>query len=300
MRQGFDPRLELHRLGQQARDDHQLIDQLLLRVVVDHAARAAQRHGQRREHGQLAGEGLGRGDADFRPREGRGGDVAFARDGRGRHIDDADDLLAMGLGVAQAGQRVRRLARLRHHDHQPLLRQRRLAIAEFRGDVDFDRQAGEALEPVFGDHPGIIGGAAGGQMVMPVRLLPSTGQFEGQPHRGRGKVDVMGECARHNFRLLMDFLGHEMAVIALVDQEGRSLRLDLGARDRLVGLVAEFRRAAAQDHPVAVLEIGDGVGEGRERQGVGAEIHFPALAIADRQGRAAPRADQQVLLDCRK
>ncbi len=106
----------------------------------------------------------------------------------------------------------------------------------------------------------------------------------------------MGERARHNFRLLVDFLGHEMAMIALVDQEGRSLRLDLGARDQLVGLVAEFRRAAAQDHPVAVLEIGDGVGEGRERQGVGAEIHFPALAIADRQGRAAPRADQQILL----
>ena len=106
----------------------------------------------------------------------------------------------------------------------------------------------------------------------------------------------MGESARHDFRLFMDFLGHEMPVIALVDQEGGGLGLQLRPGHRLVGLVAELRRAAMQDHPVAVLEIGDGVGEGGQRQRVRAEIHLAALAIAHRQRRAAPRADQQVVL----
>ena len=49
------------------------------------------------------------------------------------------------------------------------------------------------------------------------------------------------------------------------------------------------------DDPVALLEIGDAVGERRERERVRAEIHF-AVAIADRQRRALARADQQILL----
>ncbi len=106
----------------------------------------------------------------------------------------------------------------------------------------------------------------------------------------------MGERARHHFRLFVDFLGHEMAVVALVDQKGRRLRLDLGANDNLIVFATKHRRAATQNHPVVVFEIGDGVGEGGQSEGVGAEVHFAALAIADRQRRAAPRADQQVFL----
>ena len=52
---------------------------------------------------------------------------------------------------------------------------------------------------------------------------------------------------------------------------------------------------ARQHGPVAVLEIGDLVGEGRERDGVGTEIHL-ALAVADRERRPVPGADEQVLL----
>ncbi len=46
---------------------------------------------------------------------------------------------------------------------------------------------------------------------------------------------------------------------------------------------------------VAVFEIGDRVGERRERDGVGAEIHL-AVAVADRERRALARADQQIVL----
>ncbi len=99
----------------------------------------------------------------------------------------------------------------------------------------------------------------------------------------------------HHLGLLVDLLGHEMAVIALVDQ-GRSGRDDLRrALDHLALAVAELDGVAVQDGPVAFLEIGDHVGEGRERERVRAQIHL-ALADADRQRRAQTRADQQVLL----
>ena len=52
---------------------------------------------------------------------------------------------------------------------------------------------------------------------------------------------------------------------------------------------------ARQHHPVAVFEIADVVGERRQRDRVGAEIHF-AVAVADRQRRALAGADHQVVL----
>ena len=61
----------------------------------------------------------------------------------------------------------------------------------------------------------------------------------------------------------------------------------------VVVLVEDLRAVAGDDHPVAFLEIGDLLGQRRERQRVGAEIGL-ALAVADHQRRAEPRADQHV------
>ena len=98
-----------------------------------------------------------------------------------------------------------------------------------------------------------------------------------------------------DFRLLVDFLRHEMAMVALVDQHrGRGGFQHLPLHRSAARVVD--RDAVARDlDPVAVFEIADGVGEGRERDRVGAEIHL-ALAVADRERRALARADQQIVL----
>ena len=106
--------------------------------------------------------------------------VALARDRRGRHVDDRKHVLLLLLGVAQRRQRVGGLARLRN-EHREIARiERRLAVAELRGDVDLDRQPGEALEPVFGDQPRVIGRAAGRDR-HPLDLF----EIERQRHRQR-------------------------------------------------------------------------------------------------------------------
>ena len=51
---------------------------------------------------------------------------------------------ALRLGVAQRRQRIGGLAGLRNEDREIALAQRRFAIAEFGGDIDFDRHAGRA------------------------------------------------------------------------------------------------------------------------------------------------------------
>ena len=120
-------------------------------LVGQFAARLAGRDRERRQHHELAGEGLGRGDADFGTGQRRQHGLALARDRRGRHVDDGERVRALRLGVAQRGQRVGGLAGLRDEDREIALAQRRLAVAEFGGDIDLDRHAREPLEPVFGD-----------------------------------------------------------------------------------------------------------------------------------------------------
>ena len=113
--------------------------------------------------------------------------------------------------------------------------------------------------------------------------------------RALGEIDIFGQRVADHFRLLGDFLGHEMAVIALVDQHRGGLGKAHRPDDLAVFGIEDFDRAAGQHHPVAVLEIGDAVGEGRERDGIRAQKHF-ALAVADRQRAALARADQQIVL----
>ena len=105
----------------------------------------------------------------------------------------------------------------------------------------------------------------------------------------------MRERAAHDLGLLVNFLRHEMAMLALVDQKGRGLRADTRALDPGVRGVVEFGALAGQHDPVAFVQISDVLREGRERQRIGAEKHL-ALAPTDGERRTAPRADEQVRL----
>ncbi len=103
----------------------------------------------------------------------------------------------------------------------------------------------------------------------------------------------MGQSTAHDLGLLVDLLRHEMAVVALVDRVSGGEAFLLGPRDASVRLIVELRRRPGQHDPITIVEIRHLVGEGSERQRIGAEVHF-AVAVAHRQRRAAPRADQEV------
>jgi hypothetical protein len=98
-----------------------------------------------------------------------------------------------------------------------------------------------------------------------------------------------------HFGLLVNFLGHEVAIIRLVDQRGCGAVLEGVAVNHRIVLVKDSRAIARQDDPVAVLEITDRVGERAERNGVRTEIHF-AFAIADRKRRSVACADHQIVI----
>ncbi len=127
-----------------------------------------------------------------------------------------------------------------------------------------------------------------------VSRFGSAGQANGLSLRA-AHVDVVGEGVADHLGLLVDLLGHEVAVIALFrHQTARRAALN-APLDRGAAGVVNVGPLAGQRDPVAFLEIGDPVGEGRERERVRAQIHF-AIPIADRERRALARADQEIVL----
>jgi hypothetical protein len=104
----------------------------------------------------------------------------------------------------------------------------------------------------------------------------------------------MQRVADHR-RLLVDFLEHEMPVIALADHRARHRGLHHRPLHRLVRAVEHLGAATADHRPVALLQVTDALGQRGQRQCVGAEIHL-AVAETHRQRAAAPRADHQVVL----
>ena len=145
------------------------------------------------------------------------------------HIDDRQGVLPAASAVAEGRQRVGGLSRLRDEQSEAARLEGRFAITELGRHIDLDRDARQALEPVFRDQAGQIGRPARRDRD-PLQALKSNGRSNGRLISPEGEVDVMGERAAHHFRLLVDLLRHEVAVVALVGDEGA--REDLLPRAR--------------------------------------------------------------------
>src|SRR3546814_7579115 len=118
-----------------------------------------------------------------------------------------------------------------------------------------------------------------------IHLRQRDGLFE--------RADVGGERLRDDGRLRENLLLHEVAVIALLDRRGGHARGRNFALDRVVVGVENLRAFAANDDPIALVEISDLLRQRRKRERVAAEVGF-ALAVTNDEGRAEARADEQV------
>ena len=85
--------------------------------------------------------------------------------------------------------------------------------------------------------------------------------------------------------MLVEFLFHEVAEAAFADGgAGHAGPLDLALHDGGVG-VEETRAVAVNHRPIAVIQIGDALGERSESDAVGGDKH---LVLAEADGERRP------------
>ena len=188
-------------------------------------------------------------------------------------------------------KRVGGLSRLRDDNAERVRQQDGVAVAELARDIDFDANAGEALDPIFANHRDIEGRAAGndrhafyrGEIGFRNRECDFT--FE--------RADISLEGLSNHDRLLEDLLLHVMGVIALLDRSRGRAGLDDLAPDRAIVAIENIDALPPHDGPITLVKISDTLRPGRDREGVRAEVIL-TLAVADGQRRSHPRANDQV------
>ena len=225
------------------------------RLGRERSAQPPQLHRQQEERGQLGGEGLGGGHPDLRAGVGVERALALARNGRTQHVADGEGPGAPLLRLLHRRQRVGGLARLGDGEHERLLPDHRIPVAELAGQLHVHRQPSELLDHEPAGEPGVPARAAGHHH-QPVDLL----------HPGRVEVhavedhvpflerDPPADGVGHRPGLLEDLLVHEVLVPVLLG--GHRAPLDLaglpGHRAPLDVLDGDALRR--QDRQLALLE----------------------------------------------
>ena len=113
----------------------------------------------------------------------------------------------------------------RDRDDQRAVVDDRVAVAELVGELDLAGDAGPVLDGVLGDHAGVRGGAAGDDddLVDAAQVVLGDPQLvQDQP---AGLVGAAEQGVGDGVRLLVDLLGHEGRVAALLG--GRGVPVDV-------------------------------------------------------------------------
>ena len=292
-RDRLDLRAALDDVAHLVRQRDQIGEQLARALLGQRAGTAAEVDPQQRDGDQLGGERLGRRDTDLRTGMRVERVIGEARD---RGLDDVRDrkhLRALLLGLADRFHRIERLARLADRDHQVTGADDRIAIAELRGEVDLDRNAGERFDDELADHRGVIARATRDEDdpldVLHIELDAIERDVIVL------EIDAADQRVRDGAGLLVDLLEHVVLEAAL-------LRLRGGPGDGLglagvdVALEVHQRDAVAlDDDHLAFLDEDHAAGLAEDRSDIGRHVVL-AIAEPNHQRRRVLGGDEQVRL----
>src|SRR5580692_811072 len=102
----------------------------------------------------------------------------------------------------------------------------------------------------------------------------------------------MRERVADDYRLLVNFLRHEMAVATLVDQRGRCACYNKGAVRGPARFVIDRDGGPANNNDITILQIRNAVRERREGERIGTEIGF-VRPVTHRKRASLARTDKQ-------
>jgi len=272
----------------------ELVDEVERFGVGDGAANLREVKGEDEEGGELGGEGLGGGDADLGAGVGGEGALCFAGDGGADDVADGEGFGSFGGELGLGGEGVGGFAGLGDEEADGAGVGDGVAVAVLAGVVDFDGEAGEALDHELAGEAGVPGGAAGGDGDLAGVAEVFVGDLHGFEEDFAG---VEGDAAEGGVAdgawLLVDLLEHEVLVAGLfgldgvpgdaLDFEGEGVGVEVGEGDALLGEDGDFAVGEEVDVAGVVEDAGD----------VGGEEEL-AVADADDGGWAHAGGDELV------
>ena len=238
----------------------------------------------------LRQECLGRCHPDLGPGAGVEHRVALARDLATVGVADRQHLGLLLLGVPHRLEGVGGLAGLRYRNYERATVQNRVAVAEFTGQLDLDRQPRPVLDRVLGQQSGVVGRAAGHDE----DLVDLAQLLVGEPLLVEHDAAI-DEVAQQGFgyrgRLLGDLLEHEVLIAALFGSAQVPVDIELAVLDILATVEVGDLVAVGGDHHGLVLAQLDGMaGVFDKRRDIGAHEHL-AVADTQHQRRRSPGGD---------
>ena len=224
----------------------QLAEQKANLVHAQLALRLREQHREKRQAHHLAQKRLRGRHGDFLVCLRVDDAVGLARHRASHHVRDAEHAGALHARVTNGRERIGRLARLRHRDHERRRSDDGVAVAKLACDLAFGWNARPTFDEVLRDEARVIARAARDDVhaVDEVELLGRQVELvDGK----RAVHEPSGERVADDTRLLVDLLQHKVGVAALFGQV--NIPIDMRHRrgngaPRFVGVPDAGRRQA--------------------------------------------------------
>ena len=284
-----DLRIEVDGALHHLRQDHEVIRELGSLFPAQAAALLAQIERQQIQHRHLRGVALRGRNGDLRACPGVDDIVRDAGDRTADDVDDREHIRALGLRLADGGDGVRRLAGLRNDDHERVLVDDRVTVAELTRKVSIDRNVRELFERIFARLTGIKRRAAGRDHDLVEAHELRIGHLQLVKHNAV-ILHTRVERGLDGTRLLHDLFEHEVLIAALFGSLNIPRDAGNGLFDRLAGAVKD--RVAVGTHlgELAVVKIDHIFRVRHKRRHVGGE-EVLTRADADDQRTAVAREE---------
>ena len=222
------------------------------------SALAAKQKGNHGKHSHLACERLGRCHADFRACVQVNAAVAGAGNGRTHAVTNGKCGCAFLLGFFKGGKRVGCFAGLANGKYERTRLDNRVAVTEFRGVFDFDRDAGQVFDHVFADHTGIVAGTAGGNNdTVDIAEFLDVGVEACKLGIAFGIQQAAAHGVAEHFGLFKNFLEHEVGKSTLRNGVGIEFHVLHFVLYRLAVRIQQVVAVFLDFDDVVIVEVND-------------------------------------------
>ena len=195
-------------------------------------------------------------------------EVRFSFEGASRDVDDGQCVGPTFSGELERRQGICSLSALRDEDDERLCIQQRIAITKFAGHLCLYGQVRLGSDELSGDHPRMVGTAAGDDRDLPVTLQVKCASLfaldAGLRKGAQGPLD--------RIRSFTDLLHHEMIVSVLLDGMRIHHRLLIAGRSLLPICVDQPDVGPMQDGDLLLFEDDIGLRIGEKGQDITGDI----------------------------